>query len=150
MDYLTSALGLGGWTWVILGLVLMILEAIVPGVFLIWFGTAAIVTGVVSVMFDLGLSAQFLTFGVFAAISVLFGWRYGQYAVGESDRPNLNVRGRQYVGRTFELEEDIVNGQGRMKVGDSTWRVNGPDAKVGATVRVTGVKGASLEVELAE
>ena len=33
---------LGPWTWWIIGLVLLIVEIIVPGVFMLWFGIAAI------------------------------------------------------------------------------------------------------------
>jgi hypothetical protein len=39
----------------------------------------------------------------------------------ESDQPKLNRRGEQYVGRTFTLEEPIVNGHGKIRVDDSTW-----------------------------
>lgn len=146
-DLLTS---LDGWIWVIFGLTLMALEAVVPGVFLVWFGGAAIGTGLLAVMFPMSLTAQFLTFAALAAVSVLIGWKYGAYAVGASDRPNLNVRGQQYVGRTFDLDESIVNGRGRMKVGDTAWRIEGPDIAAGKTVRVTGVKGATLLVEAAD
>ncbi len=143
-DLLTS---LDGWTWVIGGLILMAFEAVVPGVFLVWFGGAAIGTGLISVLFDLSLTAQFLTFAALATASVMVGWKYGAYAVGESDRPNLNIRGQQYIGRSFDLDEAIVNGRGRMKVGDTTWRIHGPDLTAGTKVTVTGVKGASLIVE---
>jgi len=145
-DLLTS---LDGWIWVIAGLALMALEAIVPGVFLVWFGGAAIATGLVSVVFDLGPTAQFLTFAVLAAASVMFGWKYGSYAIGDSDRPNLNIKGQAYVGRTFQLDKALVNGRGRMKVGDTSWRIEGPDLPEGTTVTVTGVRGTTLQVEAA-
>jgi len=147
VEFLTS---LGGWSWVILGLVLTILEAVVPGVFLIWFGGAAILTGLLSVFFGLALTAQFLMFGVLAAGSVVFGWKFGIYAIGESDRPYLNVRGKRYIGKSFQLDEAIINGNGRVRVGDTTWRVEGPDLAAETTVRVTGVKGTTLLVEAAE
>lgn len=146
-DFVTS---LGGWGWIIFGLVLMILEAIAPGVFLVWFGGAAIATGAVALLFDLSLSGQLLAFAILAAASLAFGWKYGNYAIGESDRPNLNIRGQQYVGRVFELDDAIINGRGRMKVGDTTWRVQGPDLSAGQNVRVTGTKGATLIVEVVE
>ena len=36
---------LGPWAWWLLGIVLLIFEVLLPGVFLVWIGIAAIVTG---------------------------------------------------------------------------------------------------------
>ena len=55
--------------------------------------------------------------------------------------PNLTRRAQQYIGRTFNLIEPIVNGTGKIHVDDSTWRVKGPDLPAGTHVRVTGVDG---------
>ncbi|MEL6289332.1 MAG: NfeD family protein [Pseudomonadota bacterium] len=136
-----------GWIWVIFGLVLMILEAVAPGVFLLWFGGAAIVTGLVSAALGIGLTGQFLLFAVLAALSCWLGARYGASSAGESDSPNLNLRGKQYLGRVFPLEEAIVNGRGRVRIGDTTWRVEGRDHPVGTQMRVIEARGASLIVE---
>ncbi|MEL7543463.1 MAG: NfeD family protein [Pseudomonadota bacterium] len=140
---------LNGWVWVLIGLTLMALEALAPGVFLLWFGGAAIVTGLIAIGLDLGLTAQFLVFAALAAASCAFGARYGNQASGTSDNPNLNIRGQAYVGRVFTLSEPIENGRGRVRIGDTTWRVEGPDLANEQDVRVIGVKGASLIVEAA-
>jgi len=42
-------LDLGPWSWLILGLLLLVGEAVVPGVFLVWFGAAGIVVGLLTV-----------------------------------------------------------------------------------------------------
>lgn len=42
---------LGPWNWVAIGLVLLVMEIALPGVFLLWFGMAAIVVGALSIMF---------------------------------------------------------------------------------------------------
>ena len=42
---------LGPWTWWIAGLVFLGLEILVPGVFLLWIGLAAIVVGALSFLF---------------------------------------------------------------------------------------------------
>ncbi|MFT5397200.1 MAG: hypothetical protein ACI85N_002418, partial [Gammaproteobacteria bacterium] len=64
-----------------------------------------------------------------------------------NDQPNLNRRGEQYVGRSFTLEEAIVNGVGKIKVDDSTWKVKGSDMPVGMKVRVMSVDGTVFNVE---
>ena len=60
---------------------------------------------------------------------------------------NLNRRAHALVGQTFTLEAPIVDGSGRIRVGDSSWRVTGPSAPAGASVRVVRVEGATLVVE---
>jgi membrane protein implicated in regulation of membrane protease activity len=50
----------------------------------------------------------------------------------------------------FVLEAPIENGFGKVRVGDSLWRVKGNDAASGARVRVTGVDGVVLVVEPAD
>ncbi len=65
------------------------------------------------------------------------------------DRPALNRRGEALVGRVFTLEEPIRDGAGRVRVDDSSWRVQGPDLPSGASMRVVRVDGATLVVEAA-
>lgn len=141
---------IGAWSWIIFGMLLIILEAVLPGAFLVWFGGAAIVTGIIAVVFPVSLPYQFFIFGLSAAVSIYLGRQYATTANVETDRPNLNIRGQHYVGQSFRLDAPIENGKGRMKVGDGVWAVTGPDVEAGALVRVTGVEGATLVVERAE
>ena len=65
----------------------------------------------------------------------------------ETDQPRLNRRGEQYLGRVFTLEHPVVNGLGKIRVDDSTWKISGPDCSEGTQVRVVGVDGVVLRVE---
>ena len=48
---------LGPWSWIILGLVLMGLELVAPGAFLVWLGLAAVLTGLIDWAFGLSWQA---------------------------------------------------------------------------------------------
>ena len=50
----------------------------------------------------------------------------------------------------FVLETPIENGYGKVRVGDTVWRVEGSDASAGRRVRVTATDGVVLVVELAD
>lgn len=67
-----------------------------------------------------------------------------------TDQPTLNRRGEQYVGRSFTLTEPIINNNGVIRVDDSTWRINGADLPAGSTIKVVGVQGVILQVEMFE
>lgn len=66
-----------------------------------------------------------------------------------TEQPALNQRGLQYVGQEFELVEPIVNGTGKVRIGDGVWKVSGPALAAGTVVRVTGAEGAVLTVQAA-
>jgi membrane protein implicated in regulation of membrane protease activity len=141
--------GLGAWAWIILGLALAGLELLAPGIFLIWLGLAAIVTGLVDGALDLSWQASTLLFAALSVAAVLVGRAISRPAVQKDDASALNRRGEALVGRVFTLEAPIVAGEGRVRVGDSSWRVTGPDVPGGSAVRVVRVDGATLVVELA-
>lgn len=138
------------WHWWILAAALIVLEMIVPGVFMLWLGIAAGVTGLVAfVAPGIIWQVQGLIFAVLSVASV-WAWRsYQRRHPTESDRPMLNLRAQQYIGRRLVLDQPIVNGRGNARVGDSSWRVEGPDLPAGTPVVVTGVDGTLLKVERA-
>ncbi len=137
---------LGGWTWWVLGLVLLAVEVFAPGFFFIWFGIAAILIGISALLFDWPWQLQVLGFVVLSVIAALAGRRFSK-SHSESDDPNLNLRGARLSGRTFVLEEPIVEGRGRVRIDDSIWQVHGPDAPAGARIVVKGADGSILRVE---
>jgi len=49
----------------------------------------------------------------------------------------------------FRLDATMTGGEGRIRVGDSSWRVTGPELLAGSEVRVVRVDGATLIVEKA-
>lgn len=138
------------WHWLIAAVVLFVLEIFAPGFVLLWLAVAAAVVGLsLLVLPDLSWQAQGLIFAVLSVVTVV-GWRLiARKMPAETDHPTLNRRGQQYVGRRFTLDQDIVNGAGSLKVGDSRWNVRGDDMPAGTDVTVTGVDGNFLTVERA-
>lgn len=139
------------WHWWILGLGLIVAETVLPGTFFLWMGISALVMGLIAWGAPaLGWEMQLMLFALLSLVSIV-GWRFWQRRhPDESDQPLLNRRAEQYVGRVFTLETPIENGFGKVRVGDSMWRVRGPDAPAGRQVRVTAVDGVVLVVETVE
>jgi hypothetical protein len=142
---------LGPWNWVVLGLVLMIFEVAAPGIFFLWFGIAALIVGALAILFGealgLGWQLQVILFLGLSVIAVFIGRRLIGATDVVSDEPLLNMRGEQLVGQVVTLEEATVNGRGRARIGDSLWRVTGPDLAAGSHVRITGIDHGTLVVE---
>jgi len=140
------------WHWIVLGIVLIILEMLLPGFVLMWFGAGALLVGsLLYVLPDISWQWQFLIFSAFSILS-LVGWRKWSknHVQDDPDSGVLNQRGKALVGRKTLLVEAIVNGVGRVQVDDTFWRVNGDDLDQGKLVLIVDVEGATLKVEAAE
>lgn len=135
------------WIWLTLGLVLAALEILVPGVYLIWLAVAALVTGALTYVFDLGLGMQIIDFVFIALIAAFSAKRFLRDKPIESMDPLLNRRGARMVGETAVVTVAIEHGSGRVHFGDGDWIARGPDAAVGDRVRIIGADGATLLVE---
>ena len=136
-----------GWLWAIGGVLLLIAEVIAPGFFLVFIGAAAVATGLFTLMFDLGLSAQLGLFAIYSLVAVMAGRRW----YGEPDGPAaeglINEPTGRLIGRTVEVVSAVDEHGGRVRVGDSEWSARGGPAAPGDRVRVSSVEGNCLIVE---
>jgi membrane protein implicated in regulation of membrane protease activity len=133
--------------WGCLALLLVAAEVLVPGAFLLWLGVAAgAVFLVLLALPGLPALAQVVAFLVFAAAAIGAYRRFFRAADAVSDRPLLNRRAEQLVGRAFDLESAIVDGHGRIRVQDAYWTVTGPDLPAGTRVRVVAADSMNLVV----
>ncbi len=138
---------LGAWSWMIAAAILFVLELLAPGIFFMWFGAAALVTGLIVFRYDITWQWQLLWFCGLSLASVLLANKYLRRHPLESERPLLNERGAQLIGKSFDLVDPIVNGRGSIHTGDTIWRVEGPELPQGARIKVVGVDGSVLKVE---
>lgn len=137
----------GDAIWLIFGVLLLITEMIAPGAYLMFLGGAAILTGLLSFALPIPIILQFLIFAVASVASVYVAKRWFDVYPILSSAPLLNARVAQMIGQTVEVVEPIDGGSGRVKVGDSVWSANGPDAEVGTRMKIVGAEGNRLAVE---
>lgn len=141
----------GVWSWMSLGVILMILELLVPGTFLIWFGLGAILTGLTALLFSgLTVSVQLLIFVIMSLICVSFGiFVYAKiFGKNKDDERNKKTGAHRYIGNRFTVVEPIKNGRGKITVGDSVWiALSDHNFKKGDEVTVVDVKGTQLIVK---
>ena len=134
------------WIWLIGGLVLLIAEIVAPGVFLVFIGAAAIVTGLFVAALSLGTPAALTLFAIYTALGLFVGRRFYARAGTPSSDSLLNDRAGRLVGKRVIVTQAIDEQGGRVKIGDSEWSARGAPAPVGSQVRILGTQGNCLEV----
>ena len=139
-----------GWAWLIVAAILFVLDVTAPGFYMVWFGVAAGVVGVLLFGVPMSTEWQIIAFCVISVAALLIGRAlFGGRRATLSENPLLNQRARQLIGRTFVLATPIQSGRGRIAAGDGIWLVKGPDLPAGTKVHVTDVDGTVLIVEAA-
>ena len=132
--------------WLSIGVVLCIADLLVPGVFLMWLGIAALLTGLAVFILPIPLAAQLLMFALLSVATVYAGRRWSSSDDIPSDDPMLNDRLARLVGEPVVVEEAIIGGRGRVRVGDGVWPASGADAAAGTRLTVTGAANGTLIV----
>lgn len=137
------------WLWLIAGALLATAEMLVPGVFLIWIGAAAVLTGLLALLLPIGTTPQCLIFAVASVTAIYAGRRYLAANPIPTTDPLLNDKSARLVGSIVTAVEPVDALQGRVKVGDGVWSARGEDAAVGDRLRVVSAEGTVLVVERA-
>jgi membrane protein implicated in regulation of membrane protease activity len=133
--------------WILVGLLALGAELALPGVYLVWVGLAALVTGLMILAWDPGFAAEVGLFLLLLGTGVLASLRFKKQVEGKAHRINAPEAG--LVGRHATLIAGDPTGL-RVRIGDSDWSARLPrDATLpapGAALVVEAVDGTTLVV----
>lgn len=137
--------------WFTVGLIFAISELFVPGVYLLWFGFASFTMGILVHFINFTPIETCVVFALLAGMYSAFGWwAYAKILKKNSEKNKyLNDMAGGYIGKVYQLSQDVVDGRAKAKVGDSFWLVETEDEelKKGDKVKVIGVdNGVILKV----
>ncbi len=140
------------WHWLAFGGFVMLIEVLVPGVIFLWLGIAAVITGLLLALIPtMSWEVQAILFAILSVVAIFIGRRIVAARQAPTDHPTLNRRGRTLLGTQHTLEEATAGGRGRVRIGDSLWRlaVRPPGGELAAGTRITvvDVDGTTLIVE---
>ena len=143
------------WHWLGLALILIGLEMMFGTYDLLWLSAAAFITAAFVVVAPEGFNGWQSHLVVFSlagvALVVLGRTAFSGLRKAKTDRPNLNQRGKSLVGKHAVAVTDFSAGQGRMKIGDTTWMAVSDESAgilTGTEVKVTDVDGTVLKVAI--
>jgi inner membrane protein len=118
MDLTTPSL-----LWFLTGVVLFILEMIVPGFILFFFGVGAWITALLSWLLPIGINSQILIFTVSSVVALLALRRLVRNSfIGDSRNVNEEDSLAE-KGAHVEILQDIVPpAEGKVKYSGTTWK----------------------------
>ncbi len=134
--------------WIIIGLILSALEMVVPGLVIIWFGAAAVITGVLAIF----VHNPYFHYGAFLFLSGL-GVFLAQWIGRKITRPEPEPVGAlRLSGKTGLVIQEIAPPElGRVKVNGEEWLAQADETiKKGVKVQVLRVEGTRLIVKVFE
>lgn len=135
------------WFWISLGGLLLAAEMLGASGYMLWSGVAAVLVGLVVWAVPLGWDWQGAMFALLTVCAALCWWYWLRTHNKTHPASLLNRRGEQLVGVKTTLSEPLVNGVGRVRIGDSTWRARcDTDLPIGTQVEVIAVEGITLRV----
>ncbi|WP_350313920.1 NfeD family protein [Dickeya fangzhongdai] len=135
------------WFWLSLGGLLLAAEMLGAGGYLLWSGIAALLTGILAWLLPLDWTWQCIAFAVLTVAAALLWWQWLRRRIEKQPPPVLNQRGQQLIGLHTTLAEPLVDGFGRVSIGDSSWRVQAEqDLPAGTVVEIIAVEGITLRV----
>jgi membrane protein implicated in regulation of membrane protease activity len=139
------------WHWLALGLLLLCGELLGTAGYMLWLGISAMLVGILMTFIPMSWQLQWVSFGVFSLALTWLWWRKQLKQDASSDqRRDLNQKQKQLIGQTARLEEDILRGRCRIKLGDTTWAAQSDqDLPAGTLVKVIDVDGITLFIDKA-
>ena len=133
------------WYWLVIGLLLIIAETLTPGFFTLWIGLAALITG--GIKFFLPEMPFYVAGTIFTVLAIVICYLGKSFYKKDTKEASgkINKRAHQYVGQKFKVVESIVEGTGKVKVGDTLWTVkSSKDVKAGSYVTIKDTDGMNL------
>lgn len=135
--------------WFLLGLFLLILELVLPGFVVIFFGLGAWITALLCLIWDPGLNLQIAVFTVTSVLSLLFLRRLltNRFFKGETNSP-ATLEEEFMNKQAVALTDIIKGGNGRVEFKGATWNATAEDdIKQGDRVIITGKESIMLNVK---
>lgn len=139
------------WHWIVLGIILILMEIVVPSFTIFWFGLGALVTGLLQAVFpEISLKWQLLVFSV-SSIGFTFFWFH--FLVPRKKTKTLLTDEQTAIGQTgIAATRALIPGElGRVAfsvpvLGEESWMYLAEEPiEAGNRVRVIAVLPANQE-----
>lgn len=134
--------------WFLIGLGLLLLELVLPGLVILFFGVGAWVTALVCAITDIHLNLQILIFLVASLLGLVLLRKYlKRRFFGRSDK-EIDDQLEEFIGRKAKAIADFKNGRGKVEFKGTQWSATcGDPVSKGDWVIIRNKDSLTLKVE---
>ena len=138
--------------WFVIGIVLLVMEFILPGLIIFFFGAGAIVVAVVCLFADISINAQLLIFIAASVLSMLClrKWLKGVFLGHTVSRQNLKENLEEFLGQKATVVEKIKpKAGGKVEFRGTNWHADSDqEIEEGTVVEIIGKDNITLKVKI--
>jgi len=138
--------------WFLVGLALFIMELVLPGLIIAFFGVGAFVVAIVCLITDIGTNAQLIIFMASSVVSLLClrKWLKGIFLGHVKSRQDMTKELEDIIGERAVVKEKIApRVAGKVELHGTDWIAEADeDIAEGTTVEVVDKKNIRLKVKV--
>ena len=134
--------------WFLVGLGLLLLELVLPGLVILFFGAGAWVTALVCAITDISLNWQIFIFLVASLLGLVLLRRYLKKRFFSKTDKEIEDQLEEFIGKKARAVEDFIDGEGTVEFKGTRWsaRCNTP-VKKGEWLTVQSKESLMLTVK---
>ncbi len=134
--------------WFLIGLVFLLLELVIPGLFLIFFGIGAWIVALVLVFFDMSITAQLLIFGSTSVLGLLLLRRFIKDKFFKEDRSGEVSLEEEFINKIAVAKSTLTPGiPGKVSFKGTQWSaISDKEIEKGSRVKIIGKESITLQV----
>ena len=137
--------------WFLVGLALLILEFILPGLIIAFFGVGAWIVALVCLITDIGINTQLIIFIIASVLSLLClrKWLKGIFLGHTFSKQNLKENLDEFIGQKAVVKEKIVpKAGGKVEFHGTNWLAQADEEiSEGTTVQIISKDNITLKVK---
>ena len=137
--------------WFLVGLVLLIMEFILPGLIIAFFGVGAWIVALVCLITDIGINTQLIIFIIASVLSLLClrKWLKGIFLGHTGSKQNLKEKLDEFVGQRAVVKKKIVpKAGGKVEFHGTNWLAQADEEIAeGVMVQIISKDNITLKVK---
>ena len=135
--------------WFIAGFILLILELIIPGFVIIFFGVGAWITALVCILFGINIHVQVIIFTISSVILLIVFRKYFKSRFFKENKSISDALEDEFIGKTAVVESEIKKGiPGKISFKGTNWTaISDTTILKGEIVEITGKESINMIVK---
>ena len=138
--------------WFLVGVLLLLMEFIIPGLIIAFFGIGACVVAIICIFADISINAQLIIFIVVSVLSLLClrKWLKGIFMGHVKSKQDMTEDLQEFIGEHVIVKTKIVpNMGGKVELHGTDWQADADqEIAEGSVVEIVGKDGLTLKVKI--